>query len=102
MKISSSCEIESNQINCKDPKKRVDFFVRGAPVSFEALSVDNEGKGHPPTHKMGLFFTQVENELEYLVYVLFGVDVSLLCIISGFIWKNRFEIMRNGVNRVLV
>ena len=76
--------------------------MQGQSIPFETLMLTRRARKHSPAHKLGLFFSQVENELEYLVYVLFGVDISLLCIISGFLWKNRFEIMRNGVNRVIV
>lgn len=73
------------------------------------MLVAKEEKGKPSKtrnikqkrHRIGIFFSEVESELEYLVYILFGVDVSLLCLISGFFWKNRFAIMQQGLTRVL-
>ena len=40
-------------------------------------------------HKLGLLYIKKEDDLEYLVYVLLGVDVILLNIIITFLWRKR-------------
>ena len=53
------------------------------------------------SHMIGIFFQEPENELEYLVYVLFAVDGFLLTIITGYLWNKRYEIVNLGINNFL-
>lgn len=55
-----------------------------------------------PSHALGLFYSKTESELEYLVYVLFAIDLFLLSIISGYLWNKRYDIMQVGLTNFFV
>ena len=85
----------------------------GSALGFHPMTITVQSSTGPSTNGVrkplglpnkvtGMFFTQVESELEYFIQVLFGIDVMLLCIISGFMWNSRFDIARSGGMRALI
>ena len=66
----------------------------------DSISMPDSTSVHA-SHMIGIFFQEPENELEYLVYVLFAVDGFLLTIITGYLWNKRYEIVNLGINNFL-
>lgn len=118
--VSTEQTTDGELFNCKTAiKSTKETPVLGLPVFYSTtILVDRKGqrlgmfqnllatsKKHPyvpaSSHKIGIGFTKTENELEYLIYVLFGVDAFLLTVISGYIWNKRHEIAQMGINNFM-
>ena len=65
---------------------------------YSKYDSENPMKG---AHLLGIMYSTTESELEYLIYVLFGIDAFLLTIISGYLWNKRHDIVQMGVNNFL-
>ena len=113
MKICIKTILKDNQkyLSCETAfKVAKNRTLIGLPFFYSNfLIIDKEKKriGIQPkklnhySHLLGIMFSKTDTELEYLIYVLFGIDGFLLTIITGYIWNKRFDIVQMGINNFL-
>ena len=96
-----------------EQKSRLEVDGLKAEVKFGIWSLFRRGElqenrgsnwkgGHTGSHLMGIFFTNHDSEMEYLIYTLMGIDMALCALVSGLLWTKRYEIVQGGVRNMLL